>query len=79
MTQTDAPLGSRVVRAAFEAYLAQDRDAVERLLVEDFVVYDYELKAGGRYRNTELITVRQGRLAEVQVFFGGQVALAAGG
>jgi ketosteroid isomerase-like protein len=104
------------VRAAFDAYLAQDRDATERLLAEDFtftspqddhigkaaylercfptadrlvsqqilevvsaergvfVLYEYELKAGGRYRNAEFITVRDGQLAETQVFFGGQVA-----
>jgi ketosteroid isomerase-like protein len=104
------------VRAAFDAYLAQDPDATERLLAEDFtftsphddhigkaaylercfptadrlvsqqilevvsaergvfVLYEYELKAGGRYRNAEFITVRDGQLAETQVFFGGQVA-----
>jgi ketosteroid isomerase-like protein len=105
------------VRAAFDAYLAQDRDATERLLAGDFtftspqddhigkaaylercfptadrfashqilelvsaggsgvfVLYEYELRAGGRYRNAEFITVRGGQLAETQVFFGGQVA-----
>ena len=104
------------VRAAFDAYLAQDRGATERLLAEDFrftspqddhigkaaylercfptadrlvsqqilelvsagggvfILYEYELKAGGRYRNAEFITVRNGQLAEIQVFFGGQVA-----
>ena len=105
------------VRAMFDAYLAQDRAAAERLLAGDFsftspqddhigkaaylercfptagrlasqqilevvsagrsgvfVLYEYELKAGGRYRNAEFITVRDGQLAETQVFFGGQVA-----
>jgi ketosteroid isomerase-like protein len=38
-----------------------------------FVLYEYELKTGGRYRNTEFITVRDGQLAETQVFFGGRV------
>ena len=38
-----------------------------------FVLYEYELKTGERHRNTELITVRQGKLVETQVFFGGQV------
>lgn len=37
-----------------------------------FVMYEYELVAGGRYRNSELITVRDGRIVEVQVFFGGR-------
>lgn len=109
MTDTDT------VRAMFDAYLAQDRAAAERLLARDFsftspqddhigksaylercfptadrfvyqqilevvsagsgvfVLYEYELKAGGRYRNAEFITVRDGQLAETQVFFGGQV------
>lgn len=38
-----------------------------------FVMYEYQLKAGGRYRNTEFIRVRDGQLAETQVFFGGRV------
>ena len=36
-----------------------------------FVMYEYELLEGGRFRNTELITVRDGQLVEEQVFFGG--------
>ena len=36
-----------------------------------FVLYEYELTTGGRYRNTEYITVRDGQISEVQVFFGG--------
>jgi ketosteroid isomerase-like protein len=39
-----------------------------------FVLYEYVLVEGGRYRNTECITVRDGRIVEVQVFFGGKVA-----
>jgi ketosteroid isomerase-like protein len=105
-----------VVRAAFEAYLTQDRAAAERLLAEDyaftspqddhigkaefmakcfptadrlnaqeivhlvavgddgvFIMYEYELKTGERHRNTEFSTVRDGRLVETQVFFGGRV------
>ena len=105
-----------IVRAAFDAYLAQDRDTAERLIAEDFsftspqddhidkaaflercfptadrlssqeilelvsvgedgvfILYEYELKAGERHRNAEFITVRHGRLAETQVFFGGRV------
>jgi ketosteroid isomerase-like protein len=38
-----------------------------------FIMYEYQLKTGERYRNTEFITVRVGQLAETQVFFGGQV------
>jgi ketosteroid isomerase-like protein len=38
-----------------------------------FAYYEYELTAGGRYRNIEAITVRDGLIREVQVFFGGKV------
>jgi ketosteroid isomerase-like protein len=38
-----------------------------------FLLYEYELVDGGCYRNTELLTVRDGRVSEVQVFFGGRV------
>ena len=36
-------------------------------------MYEYELKTGERYRNTEFSTVRDGQLAETLVFFGGRV------
>jgi ketosteroid isomerase-like protein len=38
-----------------------------------FLLYEYELTTGERYRNAEYITVRNGRLHETQVFFGGRV------
>ena len=38
-----------------------------------FVLYEYELKAGGRFRNVEVQTVRNGQIVAAQVFFGGQV------
>jgi ketosteroid isomerase-like protein len=38
-----------------------------------FLLYEYELKTGGRYRNAEYITVREGQVEEIQVFFGGRV------
>jgi ketosteroid isomerase-like protein len=37
-----------------------------------FVLYDYVLEGGQRHRNAEVITVRDGRVAETQVFFGGR-------
>jgi ketosteroid isomerase-like protein len=37
-----------------------------------FALYEYELDGGGRYRNTEVHTVRDGQIHEVQVFFGGR-------
>ncbi len=44
---------------------ADDRDV--------FIQYEYELKTGGTYRNTEVITVVDGKIVEIQVFFGGAV------
>ena len=38
-----------------------------------FALYEYELEGGGRYRNTEVHTVRDGQIHEVKVFFGGRV------
>jgi ketosteroid isomerase-like protein len=38
-----------------------------------FIMYEYQLKTGERHRNTEFSTVRDGQLAETQVFFGGRV------
>ena len=39
-----------------------------------FVLYEYELTSGGRYRNAEYLTVRDEQLVEAQVFFGGRVS-----
>ncbi|MFB6438642.1 nuclear transport factor 2 family protein [Streptomyces sp. NPDC056411] len=103
------------VRAAFAAYLGQDRAAMDRLLADDFVFtspqddhigkgtflevcfptagrvrhqeileavaldahrvhlrYEYELTTGERHRNVEVQTVRDGRISEVEVYFGGR-------
>lgn len=38
-----------------------------------FAYYEYELTTGERHRNVEAITVRDGLIREVQVFFGGEV------
>jgi hypothetical protein len=35
--------------------------------------HEYELTSGDRYRNMEAITVRDGLIRDVQVFFGGKV------
>jgi ketosteroid isomerase-like protein len=37
------------------------------------LLYEYQLKTGERYRNTEYTTLRDGQLVETQVFFGGRV------
>ena len=37
-------------------------------------MYGYELENSERYRNTDFITVRTGRLVAIQVFVGGRLA-----
>ncbi len=39
-----------------------------------FVLYEYELGTGERYRNMEVLTVRDDKVVETQVFFGGRVS-----
>jgi ketosteroid isomerase-like protein len=36
-----------------------------------FIRYEYELNDGGRFRNAEVITVRDGQIHEIEVYFGG--------
>jgi ketosteroid isomerase-like protein len=36
-----------------------------------FMMYEYQLKEGGRHRNAEFTIVRDGQLRETHVFFGG--------
>lgn len=106
---------TEAVRATFAAYRAQDREAAEALIADDFtftspqddhidkaafmercfptadrfvsqaivelvdagaggvfLLYEYELTTGGRHRNVEYSVVRDGRLVETQVYFGGR-------
>ena len=106
---------TETVRASFDAYRAQDRDAADALLAPDlvftspqddhidraaffercfptadrfesqqilqlaaagddgvFLLYEYQLTTGERHRNAEYHTVRDGRIVEIQVFFGGR-------
>ncbi len=37
-----------------------------------FLLYEYELEHGERYRNAEFISVGNGQIVETQVFFGGR-------
>lgn len=39
-----------------------------------FVLYEYLLRTGERHRNAEVLTVRDGKVVETQVFFGGRVS-----
>jgi ketosteroid isomerase-like protein len=75
-----SPQDDHIDRDAFfeRCFPTSDRFATQELkqiaAVGDdvFIMYEYELRdSGERYRNTELITVRNGRIVEVQVFFGG--------
>ncbi len=81
-----SPQDDHIDRTAFfeRCYPTADRMVSQEILTvapaggsstgEDvFVLYEYELKAGGRYRNVEVQTVRNGQIIAAQVFFGGQV------
>ena len=38
------------------------------------IAYEYEPQNGERYRNTEIITVLDGKAVQIQVFFGGRIS-----
>jgi len=101
-----------IALAAYEAYVAKDRAAIERLIAEDFsftspldnridratyfarcwpnsesmedfdyinlvpdgdhvfVTYEGSNTDGQRFRNTEILTIRDGQISEVEVYFG---------
>jgi hypothetical protein len=61
------PTARRFTRQRLLALTPVDRELV-------FAYYEYDLVTGGRYRNMEAITVRDGLIHEVQVFFGGRVS-----
>lgn len=60
------PTADRFVASEVLAVVPAGDDAV-------FLLYEYQLTTGERYRNTEYVTVRDGQLLETQVFFGGRV------
>ena len=101
-----------IARAAYQAYVAKNRAAIEKLIAADFhftspvdnridratyfarcwpnneridgfnfinlvadrdrvfVTYEGHTKNGERFRNTEIVTVRDGQIVEVEVYFG---------
>ena len=101
-----------IARAAYEAYVAKNRAAIEKLIAADFhftspldnridrttyfarcwpnseridgftfvnlvpdhdrvfVTYEGHANNGERFRNTEIVTVRDGQIVEVEVYFG---------
>jgi ketosteroid isomerase-like protein len=76
-----SPQDDHIDRAAFfdRCFPTADRFKEHELLTvvptdgdDVFVLYEYELEDGQRYRNAEVITVRDGRVTESQVFFGGR-------
>jgi ketosteroid isomerase-like protein len=78
-----SPQDDHIDRAAFfercfptnERLVSQELKRVAATGDDVFVMYEYQLRATGeRYRNTELLTVRDGLIVEAQVFFGGKVA-----
>ena len=114
MTQKESKADDNVAiaRTAYEAYVAKDRAAIERLIASDFhftspldnridratyfarcwpnsetikdfdfinlvadgdrvfVTYEGRHIDGRRFRNTEIVTVRQNQIVEVEVYFG---------
>ena len=54
---------SQRIEAFDFVHLVPDGDRV-------FVTYEGQWDSGSRFRNTEIITVREGRVAEVEVYFG---------
>ncbi|WP_035791927.1 nuclear transport factor 2 family protein [Kitasatospora mediocidica] len=77
-----SPQDDRIDRAAFfdRCFPTADRVRGQWILSvvpaggdDVFLLYEYELKTGARHRNVEVSTVRDGRITETQVFFGGRV------
>jgi ketosteroid isomerase-like protein len=78
-----SPQDEHIDRAAFfercfptaERFSEQELKQVASTGDDVFVMYEYQLRATGeRFRNAELLTVRDGQIVEAQVFFGGKVA-----
>jgi ketosteroid isomerase-like protein len=78
-----SPQDDHIDRAAFfeRCFPTSDRFTYQELKQvaatgdDVFIMYEYELaETGERYRNAELLTVREGKIVEAQVFFGGRTA-----
>lgn len=77
-----SPQDDHIDKAAFfercfptaDRFVSQEMLHVVPTTTDDvFVMYEYELTTGERHRNVEVLTVRDGRIVETQVFFGGRV------
>ena len=73
-----SPLDNRIERAAYFKYCWPNSEKIKRFdfinLVADgdrvFVTYEGHSTNGDVFRNTEIVTVRDGQLVEVEVYFG---------
>jgi ketosteroid isomerase-like protein len=76
-----SPQDEHIDKAAFlqRCFPTADRTVSQEVLQcvdgegdQVFLLYEYVLKTGERHRNVEVQTVRDGRIQEIQVFFGGR-------
>jgi hypothetical protein len=73
-----SPLDNRIDRATYFARCWPNSEGIDGFkfinLVPDgdrvFVTYESHTKNGERFRNTEIVTVRDGLIVEVEVYFG---------
>jgi ketosteroid isomerase-like protein len=74
-----SPLDNRLDRKTFFIRCWPGGDAfaafsIRRIVPQDdkhaFVTYELEMKDGRRFRNSEFISVRDGQLTDVEVYFG---------
>jgi SnoaL-like protein len=73
-----SPLDNRIDRATYFARCWPNSERIDGFkfinLVPDrdrvFVTYEGRIKSGDRFRNTEIVTVRDGQIVEVEVYFG---------
>ena len=73
-----SPLDNRIDRATYFARCWPNSEAISGFqfihLVQQghivFVTYEGTREGGGRFRNTEVVTVRGERIVEVEVYFG---------
>lgn len=80
-----SPLDNRLDRAAYfsrcwpNSETLADFDFIHLVSDDDrvFVTYEARTKTGKRFRNTEILTVRAGKIIEVEVYFGWNIPHAA--
>ncbi|MDR5817550.1 MULTISPECIES: nuclear transport factor 2 family protein [unclassified Caballeronia] len=73
-----SPRDNRLNRATYLARCWPNAHTVDRFdfvhLIQDgarvFVTYDLRTREGSAFRNTEILTIRDGKLIEAEVFFG---------